>query len=180
MLYQLVYNTGTGRIVASRPTATPREDFVLGPDEAVIFTDVDLGDRPLAGFQLDQDAGTVVPRGDWSPPEPGVRLELTVATAARSPIDDAPELPADGVSEATVTVQKQVTESGRALTGAQHRNLLTIRTTAGTLSVRQVALSRGQASFKLRSSTETVIAEVRVSAEGIEQTASARIEFAPL
>jgi hypothetical protein len=179
MLYQLVYNTETRGILVAQQTATPREDFVLGPDQAVLFTDVDFGDRPLASFQLDRDTGAVVPRDDWNPPEVGVRLDLTVDTAARSPIDNVPELPADGNSEATVTVQKRTVGSDRALSAASHNNLLTIRTTAGTLSERQVALRRGQAQFKLRSSTETVVAEVRVSADGITQAASIRIEFAP-
>jgi hypothetical protein len=179
MQYQLVYNTGTRRILAAQRTATPREDFLLGPDQAVVFTDVDFGDRPLASFELDPNTGAVAPRDDWNPPEAGVRLDLAVTTLARSPIDGTPELPADGTSEATITVQKRTVESERALTAASHDNLLTIRTSAGTLSERQVALRRGRAEFTLRSSMETVVAEVRVNADGIAQAASIRIEFAP-
>ncbi len=180
MPYQLLYNTQTRRILAARSTATPREDLFLGPDQAVVFTDIDFGDKPLTSFQLDPDTGAVVPRDDWKPPEEDVQIDLTVTTAARSPIDDIPELPADGKSEATITVQKRAVESDRALTAASHDNVLTIRTTAGTLSQRQMALRRGRAEFKLHSSTETVVAEVQVIADGIAQPVSARIEFAPL
>jgi hypothetical protein len=70
--------------------------------------------------------------------------------------------------------------SDRALTAASHNNLLTIRTTAGTLSERQMALRRGRAEFRLRSSTEAVVAEVRVTAEGLTDPVTARIEFAPV
>jgi hypothetical protein len=180
MLYQLLYNTETGRILAARATATPRDDLVLGPDQAVAFTDVDFDDRPLASFQLDRGTGAVVTREEWIPPEADVRLELTVTAVGRSPIDGTPELPADGTSEATITVQKRALDSDRALSGAAHDNLLTIRTTAGTLSERQIPLRRGRAEFKLRSSSETVVAEVRVSADRIAQDVSARIEFAPV
>jgi hypothetical protein len=180
MLYQVLYNIDTRRILAARPTATPREDVLLGPNQATVFADVDFGDRPLASFHVDADTGAVVPRGDWTPPDPGVRLDLAVTTAARSPIDNTPELPADGRSEATIVVQKRAVESDRALTGVIHDNLVTIRTTAGTLSQRQKAMRQGRAEFTLRSSTETVIAEVRVSADRIAQPASTRIEFAPL
>jgi len=145
----------------------------------MVFAEVDFGDRPLASYQLDLDTGAVVPRADWTPPEVGARLELTVTTAARSPIDDIPELPADGTSEATITVQKRTVGSDRALTAASHNNLLTIRTTAGALSQRQMPLRQGRAQFTLRSSTDTVIAEVRVSADRIAEPVSARIEFAP-
>lgn len=180
MHYQLVYDTESRRIVAARPTATPRSDIVVGESQAVAFADVDFGDRPLAGYEIDPELGTLVPREDWNPPEADVRLELTVTTASRSPIDDLPELPADGKAKATVTVQKRALDADRALTGASHHNLLTIRTTAGTLSDRQISLRRGRAAFKLRSSTETVVAEVRVSAEGVAEPAVARIEFAPV
>jgi hypothetical protein len=180
MLYQIVYDTDTLRILAARPTATPRDDLLLAPHQAVAFADVDFGDRPLAGFQFDADSRTVVAREDWNPPEVGVRLELTVTTATRSPIDDAPELPANGKSEATIVVQKRALDSDRALNGVSHNNVLTIRTTAGTLSERQLSLRRGRAKFKLRSSTETVVAEVRVSADGIDDPVSVRIEFAPV
>jgi hypothetical protein len=125
------------------------------------------------------DAGTVTPRADWTAPETDVRLELTVDSPALSPIDGTAELPADGKAQATITVRKRSLESDRDLTGAQHDNLLTIRTTAGTLSRRQVSLRRGKAKFTLRSSVETVVAEVRVSAETIPQAATIRVEFAP-
>jgi hypothetical protein len=179
MPYEIVYHKETRQILAARRTAAPREDVVLTPEQAVLFTDVDLGERPLASFLVDPDAGTVAPRADWTAPETGVRLELSVDTPAVSPIDGTAELPADGKAQATITVRKRSLESDRDLTGAQHDNLLTIRTTAGTLSRRQVSLRRGKAKFTLRSSVETVVAEVRVSAETIPQAATIRVEFAP-
>ena len=179
MLCQILYDTTTGRILAARPTATPREDLVLDPDQAVLFADVDFGDSPLASFRMDLATGSVSLRDDWNPPEVGVRLDLTVSGTTPSLIDGIPELPADGTSEAIVTVQKRSVDPDRPLTAASHDNLLTIRTTAGALSERQLALRRGQATFKLRSSTETVLAEVRVSAARIEGVATVRIEFAP-
>jgi hypothetical protein len=47
----------TRQILAARRTAAPRDDVVLTPEQAVLLTDVDFGERPLASFLVDPDAG---------------------------------------------------------------------------------------------------------------------------
>jgi hypothetical protein len=179
--YEIIYDRATGEIRAARLSAGPGESLVLGEDQERLFTNVDLQRRPVGAYRVHPDTHRIVVKDSWVRPEVGVGLEISTDVDTVSPIDpDAKEIPADGTSVVTVTVQKRSLSSGRALTGAQHDNLLTIRTTAGTLSARQVPLNNGTASFTLRSSTETVVAEVRISAERVPVQATARIEFTPL
>jgi hypothetical protein len=182
MPYEIVYDAESGRILAARPTAAPREDLVLGEGQSKLFLQFDFAGRPLSAFRVDLEAKTLALRDDWVEPEQDVVLELGTDAAAVSPIDGIPEIPADGKTAVKIMVQKVSTKSGQRLTGARHNNQLNIRATAGALSARQVNLNKGQASFSLHSSTETVVAEVRVwAAEGeIPQPAILRIEFAPV
>jgi hypothetical protein len=180
MPYEIVYDEESKQVLLARPTAAPREDLVLAEGQGKLFLDFDFAGRPLSAFSADPAAGTLVLREDFVEPEQDVALELSTDAPAVSPIDHIPEVPADGESAVTISVQKVSTTSGRPLTGARHSNRLNIRTTAGTLSARQVNLDRGQAAFTLRSSIETVVAEVRVWAEEIPQPATIRIEFAPV
>lgn len=180
MPYEVVYDKDSGKIMMARSSAAPRDDLILHEEQAKLFLAFDLGGRPMSAFRVDADAGTLVLRDDWVEPEAGVRLALSVDATATSPIEEIPEVPADGQSEATITVQKISTKSGQALTGHKHDNRLFIRTTAGTLSHRQIHLEQGQARFTLRSSTETVVAEVRVWAQEIPGDVTTRVEFAPL
>jgi hypothetical protein len=179
--YEIIYDRATGDIRAARLSAGPGKGLVLAEDQARLFADVDLRRRPVGAYRVNPGTNRVVVKDRWVRPEAGVGLELSTDPDAVSPVDPgAVEVPADGTSLVTFTVQKRSLTSGRALTGAQHDNLLTIRTTAGTLSARQVPLDNGRASFTLRSSTETVVAEVRVSADRVPGLVSARVEFAPL
>lgn len=180
MPYEIVFDEASGRPLWARSIAAPREDVVIGEGQARLFLEFDFAGRPLSAFRVDPDAGTLVVREDFVEPEEEVFLELSTDAPATSPIDGIPEVPADGKSKVTITVQKVSAASGRPLTGARHNNRLHIRTTAGTLSARQVNLEKGQASFTLRSSTETVVAEVRVWAEELPQPAMLRCEFAPV
>lgn len=180
MPYEIVYDEESGRVLLARPIAAPREDLVAGEGQAKLFLEFDFAGRPLSAFCVDPDARTLVLREDWVEPEQDVELKLSTDASTTSPIDGIPEVPADGESVVTITVQKMSLTSGRPLTGARHNNRLNIRTTAGTLSARQVNLDKGQASFTLRSSTETVVTEVRVWAEEIPQPATIRVEFAPV
>lgn len=182
MPYEIVYEVESGRILAARSTAAPRADLVLGEGQGKLFLQFDFAGRPLSAFRVDPEAKTLALRDDWIDPEQDVILELSVDAPAVSPIDGIPEIPADGKTEVKITIQKVSTKSGQRLTGARHNNRLNIRTTAGTLSTRQVNLNKGQASFTLRSSTQTVVAEVRVWAaeREIPQSATVRIEFAPV
>jgi hypothetical protein len=180
MPYEIVYEVESGRILAARPTAAPREDMVLAEGQHKLFLSFDFAGRPLSAFRVDAGARTLALREDWVEAEPDVFLKLSVDAPVVSPIDGIPEIPADGKAEVTITVQKMSTKSDQQLTGTRHNNRLNIRTTAGTLSARQVNLNKGQASLTLRSSAETVVAEVRVWAEEIAQPAPIRIEFAPV
>ena len=179
MGFEIVYKKETGQILLSRRIAAPRDDLTPGEGEDKLFLAFDFADRPVSAFRVDPERGTLELREDFVEPETGVELSLTSDATDTSPIDGIPEIPADGQSTTNIAVQKKSVATGRPLTGASHNNLLNIRTTAGTLSERQVTLEKGQATFILRSSTETVVAEVRVWAREIPQPATIGIEFAP-
>jgi hypothetical protein len=178
---EIIYDADTGAILAVREIAAPRDDLAPGEGQRKIFLgEVDFEGRSLAAFRVNPERGTVEPRADFAAAEADVELALTSDAAARSPIDGIPEIAADGNSSTTITIQKRSTRTGDHLRGAGHRNRVSIRTTAGTLSARQVSLERGEATFTLRSSAETVVAEVRVWAEGIPRPATISVEFAPV
>jgi hypothetical protein len=177
---EVLFEVDTGTILLTRSIAAPRDDLVPAEGQGKLFVDFDPGDRPVSAFRVNPEQRTIELRADFVEPEMDAELALSSDATATSPIDAIPEIPADGNSLTTITVQKKSVASGRPVTGAGHRNRLSIRTTAGTLSARQLNLERGQASFRLRSSTETVVAEVRVWAEGIPRPATIRIEFAPV
>lgn len=180
MSYEIVYETEGGRILASRPSNAPRKDLILPKGQGKLFLSFDFAGRPLSAFRVDAEAKTLVPREDWVELEQDAILNLSADAPAVSPIDNIPEIPADGKTKIKITVQKVSSKSGQRMAGARHNNRINIRTTAGTLSARQLNLEKGQAGFTLRSSTETVVAEVRVWAEKISQPVTIRVEFAPI
>jgi hypothetical protein len=180
MGFEIVYKKDTGQILLSRRAAAPADDLAPGEGEDKVFLSLDLENRPMTAFRVDPEQGTLELREDYVEPERGVELSLTSDAADMSPIDGIPAIPADGRSTTALTVQKKVVATGHPLTGAKHKNLLNIRTTAGTLSAPQLNLEKGRTTFTLRSSTETVVAEVRVWATEIPRPAIIRIEFAPV
>jgi hypothetical protein len=176
--YDVVYNQISGDILFVRRAAAPGEDLVLGPGQARVFAEVDLERRSLAGYRVDPATGRVAARRNWVEPTQDAALELGVDVAERSP-DGNVDIPADGQSQVRITVQKRSRATGRALGRVRDNERLSITTTAGTLSTRALELRRGRAEFTLRSSVETVVAEVRVRAEGIPASRTILVEFAP-
>jgi hypothetical protein len=180
MAHEIIYDRATGQVLLARRIAAPRDDLQPGEGQGKLFIDFDPGDRLIAAFRIDPDKRRLEPRDDFSSPESDVRLALSCDAAAMSPVEDIPALPADGQTQTTVTVEKRALADDRPLVGAAHKNKVKIRTTAGTLSDNIVTLRKGKATFTLRSSTETVVAEVKVWADDIALQASLRIEFTPV
>jgi hypothetical protein len=104
-------------------------------------------------------------------------LELTTDAPDISPLNGVPEILADGRSTATIFIQKK-TRLGEPLLGEEDNDLVHLRTTRGTLSHRQVRLVRGQAMFTLRSSTDTIVADVTAYGADLKHH-MIHIEFAP-
>jgi hypothetical protein len=104
-------------------------------------------------------------------------LELTTDASAVSPLNTIPEIPADGRSTATIYIQKK-SPHGKPLTREEDNDRVVLRTTRGTLSQRQVQLVCGRAQVKLRSSTDTVVADVTAQGENLKRY-MLHIEFAP-
>ena len=180
MPHEIVYDAATGRVVAAQSSAAPRHDIVLSEGQSRMFLSFDFAGLPISAYRVDTGTNTLVLREDWTEPEE-VFLKLEAdASAAASPIDGIPEIPADGQAQIEIVIRKMSQKTGKQLTGSAHKNLLNIRTTAGVLSARQLNLSKGEANFSLRSGTQTVVAEVRVWADEIPRPATIRVEFAPV
>ncbi len=179
MPHEIIFDTGTGRILITRKIDAPREDLLPGEGQSKLFLDFDFADRPVAAYKVNLEKQTIEARDDFNFPEYDSRLVLSSNAAMKSPIDGIPGIPADGQSVCIITVEKRSISQDKLLNGANQDNKLNIRTNAGTLSEIQVTLKRGKASFTLRSSTQTVVAEVRVWAAEIPQPASIMIEFLP-
>ncbi len=101
---------------------------------------------------------------------------LSLETQARDADGDGiAEIPADGKTKSEMTVTLAIEEDSTPSQPIRIR----IRTTAGTLSHREVVTKEGKASFTLTSSLETVTAHVSASTEGF-QPAMLELEFTPL
>lgn len=114
----------------------------------------------------------VTPRGEGP-----ARLELTTDAPDISPYNGVPEIPADGHSTASIFIRKK-SPSGELLAGEEDNDLIVLHTTRGTLSQRQVRLQHGQAQVTLRSSTDTIIADVTAHGENLRRY-MLHLEFAP-
>jgi Invasin, domain 3 len=121
-------------------------------------------------FKLDQHG---VPIGaERKPSLP--RLHLST-DAKDTDGDNFPELVADGKNKAVITAEVR-DELDRSVTGDFTVNF---RTTAGTLSARQVMVRAGKAEVELISSLETVTATVSASGKGLKAAAPLTFEFMP-
>jgi hypothetical protein len=121
-------------------------------------------------FKLDQNG---VPIGaERKPSLP--RLHLST-NAQDTDGDSFPELMADGKNKAVITAEVR-DELDHSVTGDFTVNF---KTTAGTLSARQVMVRTGKAEVELIASLETVTATVSASGKGLKAAAPLTFEFMP-
>jgi len=100
------------------------------------------------------------------------------------PVDGVPEIPADGSSYTTITIQK-VDERWQSQTNRTDNDLLYLRTDYGTLQsadgaeeISSIKLKKGQAAFRLVSEKAKRVAAVQVfNADPNLRDSSIRIEF---
>src|SRR5262245_7854252 len=166
MMYYIV--NADGRVVASanRPVnqadLATRGEIMVASDVSLSLDQVEVQGFPSKPVVVEKRA-----------PAPLPRLVL-MTSAADTDGDGLPELPADGRSPADLTAIL-LDAGGAALQGPVE---VQFRTCAGTLTRRNAVTKGGQATVQLRSSRETVMATVRVFAEGFEP-ASLSLEFVP-
>ena len=117
--------------------------------------------------------------------EPPAFLRLaTDAPEQHIVVDDIGEIPADGTSFCTITVEK-VTSDGTIMTGKEHKDELFLRKTGGFLMddkrkkrIRSLKLKSGKAGFRLVSEKHPKIVTVTVfGREPIMFKAEIKIEF---
>ena len=117
--------------------------------------------------------------GDYTEQHYNNYLELTTdATDTADPVDGIPDIPADGVSSCTITIQKKNGETDADMVAAGDDDTVTLTNTRGALSVLQVDLVNGTADVTLTSVAETCISDIVASADGLD-SGSIQIQFAP-
>ena len=144
-------DVSTGEILAWR-MLTPTESPVGGAgfivEEHFPITEDELSEHYVV------DTGVVVKKN---------YLALsTTATDSAIPTEDVPDIPADGVSTATITIKKTKGDTDGAMTAVGDNDTVYVETTAGKLSAQSVSLVKGTADITLTSTVETIIAEVTV------------------
>ncbi len=105
------------------------------------------------------------------------RLELTADAPNISHHNDTHAIAADGRSTTTLFISKKSAD-GKPMTEESDNDLVLLHTTRGTLSDRRVQLKRGQAQVSLRSSTDSIIADVTASGENLKRY-MLHVEFVP-
>lgn len=106
-------------------------------------------------------------------------LALTTdATDTADPINGIPDIPADGTSSCTISIQKKNGADDSDMTGAEDNETVDLETSRGKLSSLRVQLANGAAQVTLTSVPETCVTGVTAKADGLTQ-GSIQIQFAP-
>ncbi len=112
---------------------------------------------------------------------PFVQCVISLSTDAQdtvSPFDGIPDVPADGTSVATITVEIRNPETNQIDTTAN--DILYVSTDRGTLSAVNVQLVNGVGSFTIKS-FETVVATIKVwHPQEKYKPAEIKIQFRPV
>lgn len=132
--------------------ARPEVAFVVGPGSYEVRSDGTIEKVSTRALELPQTAG----------PEPGeaTRLVLSADAPDRHAVDGVGEIPADGQSYCTITVEKIRADEERAA-GEEAATEVFLRTTGGVIMdsrgrrhIRSVRLRRGRARFRLVSDAQ--------------------------
>lgn len=109
---------------------------------------------------------------------PEYRLS-TDATDDHEPEQGVPDIPADGTTSATITIQKYSGKDNK-LTGSSHDDTVYVEATRGKLSSMNVSLTGGSATVELQSVQETVVSEIEAySPDGAVRSGTIQIQFTP-
>lgn len=157
-----------GQIVGSSDVPMNLEDLATRQETSVFCSlNLPLNQLEITGFP---EKPIVQAK---AAPEPLLTL-LLVSSAEDTDGDGFPELPADGKSQATIAVFLRDRSGQPVLDPVE----VHFRTSAGALSHRKVIARGGKAGIKLTASCDTVMANVRVSAQRFEP-AELTFEFLP-
>lgn len=166
----------------------PDAEFVVEPGSYVIETDGSL--RSVRA----EHRGVLAPGSLTEllgPPERAALrvaaetavLHVEVDATSRHPVDDVPQLPADGESACTIRLEK-LGADGERLSGRGHTDEIYLRTTGGLLRAadgdapaRSVRLRAGQAAFRLIAENAPKLVTVYAFAEDSALRAEIPVEF---
>lgn len=131
---------------------------VLGVTDVTKVSDITIPDDDA--LMMDYTRYRV--KSDLSGLEKKDYFVLSTDATDDQPPDGYPDIPADGISNCKIMIQKKNGETGADMISQSDNDLMEIRTQRGRLSAWQVNLVNGYAEVTLTSSTETVITEVSV------------------
>lgn len=160
-----------GGLVVREESGAPESVFTVAPGRYTVRTDGRLGD-----VRAEAPPDAAVP-GD----EAGTGLRLS-SDAPDDSVDGVGEVPADGASSCTITVEK-LGADGEPLHGRSHDDELLLRTTGGTLvddhgdRVRAARLRSGRMTVRLVSESTPRVVTVEAVAAAPLGRAELRIEF---
>jgi hypothetical protein len=167
--------TRNGTTLVTELSGSPQAAFVVAPGEYVVTSDgkisdvavdaVELAEAPLAGGE-----------------EP-LMLRLESDAPDRHVVDGIGEVPADGSSFCTITVEK-VDVAGEAKTGKRDTDEVFLRATGGRIEdakgkgrIRSLKLKGGRASFRLVADEQPRLVTVTAFGHGSPEPAELRIEL---
>lgn len=148
-------------VIAVYNTEVTEENIGLPPDQFVYHTDltdeqIASYNEAFAGGRLHIVDGELVE--DAAPTRYVIQLS-TDATDTAAPYNGIPDIPADGVSTCTITVE--VMEDGATSPASGFDEDIYLSTTAGKLSPLSVTLVDGVGTSTLTSNTDTVTATIK-------------------
>jgi hypothetical protein len=159
-------------------SSTPTIGFFISPGNYLIRTDGNIDE--LTSKRI-EPIPALLDSFEQGPP---VQLSLTTDAPDQHIVDGIGEIPADGTSYCTITIQK-LTYDGTPLTGDDHQDELFLRTTGGLIMdaegnqrLRSLHLQSGQATFRLVSEPTPRFVTITVfGREPSPQKAEIQIEF---
>jgi hypothetical protein len=163
-----------GTEVVREANGSPETTFFLSPGEYILRTDGTIEHADVTSVPLPPDPLA-------STGEVPLLLRLSSDAPDRHVVDGIGEIPADGESSATMTIEK-VDAAGKPLTRRSDNDEVFLRSTGGTITdaekdkrIRSVRLKAGRASFRLVA--EPVPRLVTVSALGVGAVAPAEVQI---
>ncbi len=173
-------SVGDRRILRSK-TSQPVVSFSVSPGTYIVETDGDIQ-------SLTSETRKTLPSlEDLLQQQKSLSLlRLTSDAPDRHLVDGIGEIPADGTSSCTITIEK-ISYDGKPLSGTEHQDELFLRSTGGILMdaagekrIRSLRIESGKAQFRLVSEPNPKVVTVTVLGQKPELLKSEiQIEFVP-
>jgi hypothetical protein len=158
-------------------SGSPEATFVVEPGTYVVVTDGRIEDAEAGAIDLPPDPLSLLQQGEL------FFLRLTADAPDQHVLDGVGEIPADGKSSCTITIEKH-DPAGEPLRRRKDDDEIFLRTTGGTIvaekgtaRIRSVKLRSGRAAFRLVSEPAPRLVTVSALGAGGAAPAELQLEF---